>query len=175
MRAPWPEDVERWIDLDAERGVALIMEIIRTIRGMRADLGIAPGELVPVDLHAPPAERLMLEATARYIGPLARARAVRIHEERAPRPSGGFSSLSGGVEVTLVVESEEAGAAMRARLEKQLGTVRRDLANLEARLGSAAFLERAPAEVVAADRLRRDDLAARRATIERYLVGLAAR
>ena len=172
MRALWPGDVARWIDHDAEGEMTVVMEIVRAIRGMRADLGIAPGEPVPVDLYARTEYRALLEATARYIGPLARARVVRIHEEHALRPSGGFSTLSGPVEVTLRVESEEAAAAMRTRLEKQLATVTRDLAGLDTRLKDTAFLKRAPAEVVAADRTRRDELSARRAALERYLVGL---
>jgi valyl-tRNA synthetase len=172
MRAPWPREVDRWIDPDAEREMSLVMEVIRTIRGMRADLGIAPQDPVPVDLYAPAEDRAVLESNVRYIAPLARALAVRVHEDEAGRARGGFSSLSGGVEVALAVASGDAAHAMRARLQKQVTTVTRDLAALEDRLHSAAFLERAPTEVVAADRLRRDELSARRATLERYLAGL---
>jgi valyl-tRNA synthetase len=64
---------------------------------------------------------------------------------------------------------------MRTRLEKQLATVARDLAGLDTRLKDTAFLDRAPAEVVAADRIRRDELSAKRTALERYLVGLGAR
>jgi valyl-tRNA synthetase len=172
MRAPWPGEAVQWIDPEAEREMTLVVEIIRAIRGMRADLGIAPQDLVPVDLYAPAAHRPVLESSRRYIVPLARARAVRIHEERAARPRGGFSALTDGVEVTFSIESEEAVHAMRARLQKQLTAVARDLASLDGRLNTAAFLERAPAEIVATDRLRRDELAARRATLEGYLAGL---
>jgi valyl-tRNA synthetase len=172
MRAPWPARVPQMIDPDAERQIALAMEIIRTIRGMRADLGIAPGDAVPVDLEASAEHRATLDVIARYIAPLARARAVRVHEKGEIRSRGGFSSLAGGVEVTLAVESGEAAQAMRARLQKQLAAVARDLTSLEGRLQSPAFVEKAPAEVVAADRLRKDTLAARRATLERYLAGL---
>jgi valyl-tRNA synthetase len=61
---------------------------------------------------------------------------------------------------------------MRARLQKQLAGVSRDLGSLEDRLRSVEFTGKAPAEVVAADRQRRDELSARRATLERYLGGL---
>jgi valyl-tRNA synthetase len=171
MRAPWPGEAARWIDPDAEREMTMVMEIVRTIRGMRADLGVAPQDVVPVDLYAPGEHRPVLESSVRYIAPLARARAVRIHEERTVRSREGFSSLSGGVEVALAVESGEAAHAMRARLQKQLTTITRDLANLDGRLSNAAFLKKAPAAVVAADRLRRNELSARRATLERYLAG----
>ncbi len=172
MRAPWPEQAAGWIDPKAEAQMALVIDLIRTIRAMRADLGVAPGDQLPVALYSPAESRSVLESTTRYIAPFTRARAVTVHEDRDVRPRGGFSALSGAVEIVLAVDSGEAAQAMRARLQKQFTTVTRDLASLEARLQRAAFLEKAPAEVVAADRLRRDELSARRATIERYLVGM---
>jgi valyl-tRNA synthetase len=172
MRAPWPSELAGWIDLEAEAEMTTVMDVIRAVRGMRADLGIAAGDAIPVDLVAPAQQRPALEAAARYIAPLSRARTVRVHSDGATRPRGGFSSLSGAVEIRLGVESGEAAQPMRIRLRKQLATVARDLASLDGRLQSTTFLERAPAEVVAADRSRRAELAEKRAALERYLQGL---
>jgi len=172
MRAPWPAGLVHWRDPDAESQMTVMMDVIRGVRGIRADLGIPPGDVVPVDLFAPAEQRQALEAAARYIAPLSRARTVRVHSEDASRPRGGFSSLSGAVEIRLGVDSGEAAEPMRMRLRKQLAAVARDLAGLDGRLQSTTFLERAPAEVVAADRLRRDELEEKRAMLERYLHGL---
>ncbi len=172
MRAPWPSELAGWIDPEAEAEVTAVMDVIRAVRGMRADLGIAPGEVIPVDLVAPAQQRPALEAAARYIAPLARAGTVRVHADGASPPRGGFSSLSGAVEIRLGIESGEAAEPMRIRLRKQLATVARELTNLDGRLQSPTFLERAPAEVVAADRSRREELAEKRATLQRYLQGL---
>lgn len=172
MRAPWPADLDQWIDPQREGDMAVVMDVVRGVRSMRADLGIPPGNLIPLDLFAPPAQCPALEAAARYIAPLSRAGAVRVHSHRAARPDGGFSFLSGGIETRLAIESGEAAGPMRMRLRKQLATVVRDLAGLDGRLQSTTFLGRAPAEVVAADRQRRDELAEKRATLERYLHGL---
>jgi valyl-tRNA synthetase len=172
MRAPWPAGLAHWRDPDAESQMAVMMDVIRGVRGIRADLGVPPGDVVPIDLFAPAEQRRALEAAARYIAPLSRARTVRVHSDGASRPRGGFSSLSGTVEIRLGVESGEAAEPMRMRLRKQLAAVARDLAGLDGRLQSTTFLERAPAEVVAADRLRRDELEEKRAMLERYLHGL---
>src|SRR5262249_19162100 len=53
MRAPWPSEVAGWIDPEAEAEMTTVMDVIRAVRGMRADLGIAPGEVIPVELVAP--------------------------------------------------------------------------------------------------------------------------
>jgi len=171
MRARWPEDAAGWIDPDAEARMTQVVDVVRAIRGIRADLGLTPGELVTVALFAPDEPRAVLESAARYIAPLARVRDLGVHRESAPRPSGALATLCGTVEIALALDSTEAAQAARTRLQKQLATVARDLASLDGRLHSREFIEKAPAEVVAADRHRRDELSARRATLERYLGG----
>ena len=172
MRAPWPGDAERWIDPEAEGQAQQVMEIIRVIRAMRADAGIPPGELLTVRLFTSAPLRSLLAGARRYIVPMARVKNLEVLGAEAPGPLGGISALSGETEVWLDLESGEAAQAMRARLDKQLAAVTRDLASLDDRLGSAAFVENAPAEVVEADRARRRELAARRETIARYLARL---
>ncbi|TMJ14721.1 MAG: hypothetical protein E6H02_02850 [Bacillati bacterium ANGP1] len=174
MRAPWPDGMERWIDAEAESQITLVIDVIRAIRGMRADLGLAPGETVKVELFAPERPQATLEEAERYIASLTRTFGLAIHPETAPRPRGGLSSLCGPVEITMAVDSREAAQAMRARLQKQLAAVTRDLATLEGRLRTAEFIEKAPAEVVEADQRRRDELSTRRATLERYMGGLGS-
>jgi valyl-tRNA synthetase len=80
--------------------------------------------------------------------------------------------LSGEVEASLSIDTGEAAQAVRTRLSKQHAAIVRDLAGLEERLRSPAFLDRAPAEVVQADRVRQQELSARRAVLERYLARL---
>jgi len=172
MRAPWPGDAERWIDPEAEDQAQQVMEIIRVIRAMRADAGIPPGELLTVRLFTSAPLRSLLAGARRYIVPMARVKKLEVLGAEAPGPLGGISALSGETEVWLDLESGEAAQAMRARLDKQLAAVTRDLASLDDRLGSAAFVGNAPAEVVEADRARRRELAARRETIARYLARL---
>jgi len=173
MRTPWPEEQEELIDPDAEAQMTAVMDLVRAIRGMRADVGQTPGETVPLTLFAPAASLRALEDTKRYISRLARSQ-VTIRPADAPRPAGGISALSGEVEASLSIDSKEAAQAMRARLQKQLAAVMRDLATLEGRLRTAEFIEKAPAEVVEADQRRRDELSTRRATLERYMGGLGS-
>jgi valyl-tRNA synthetase len=172
MRARWPEDVERWTDPEAEEQARQVTEIIRVIRAMRADAGIPAGDLVAVRLFTSPPLGSLLAGARRYIVPLARLKSLEVLAAGAPGPRGGLSALSGETEVCLDLESGEAAQATQARLHKQLAAVTRDLTNLDDRLGSAAFVENAPADIVEADRARRRELAARRETIARYLARL---
>ncbi|HXX39665.1 MAG TPA: valine--tRNA ligase [bacterium] len=185
MRAAWPvpeqgsarsDWVARLADEEAEAAMAEIIGLVRAVRGMRADLGIAATDVVPVALIAPGHRRARLEDARRYVVPLIRASSLTVagSDETGARPAGAVSALWGEVEIALRVESAQARTAARQRLQKQIREVERDLARLGERLRSASFLDRAPAEVVAADRARAHDLEARRERLARYLADLGA-
>jgi valyl-tRNA synthetase len=70
------------------------------------------------------------------------------------------------------VGSEAARGAVKERHRKQHSKLDQDLSRLVARLRDAAFLAKAPRDVVEADRAREQELVRRRATLERYLAGL---
>ncbi len=172
MRAPWPAHVERWLDAEAETGMSETMGVVRTARGMRVDAGMPPAEPVPVTLFAPDDRRALLEETRRYVAVLVRAAPLTILPADAPRRTGALSTLWGPVEIAIPVESTEARGVVKERLQKKLVTLDQDLRRLGDRLRSRAFLDKAPGDVVEADRARQQELAARRATLERYLAGL---
>ncbi|GAA5152177.1 valine--tRNA ligase [Pseudonocardia eucalypti] len=147
----------------AER-VAAVIKLVTEVRRFRADQGLRPGQWVP----------------ARVTGglgaeQLAAARALA----RLGEPEGGFTAtaslevgLGGGpVRVELDTSGTIDVAAERARLGKDLVAAEKELAGTEAKLGNAKFTERAPADVVAGIRARRD---AAVADIERIRAGLAA-
>jgi valyl-tRNA synthetase len=70
MRAAWPVPEDRgaradWLarlrDEDAERAMDEVMGLVHAVRGMRADLGLAPTDGVPVVLFGPDDRRALLE------------------------------------------------------------------------------------------------------------------
>jgi valyl-tRNA synthetase len=60
-------------------------------------------------------------------------------------------------------------AAEQARLEKEMAKVSSDIARVDAKLGNADFLTRAPEEVVEGERDKREEAEARRAKITEAL------
>ena len=56
-------------------------------------------------------------------------------------------------------------AAENARLEKEMARVNSDIARIDAKLGNADFIKRAPEDVVEGEREKREEAVARRAKI----------
>jgi valyl-tRNA synthetase len=63
-------------------------------------------------------------------------------------------------------------AAERARLEKEIAKVEADIKRVDAKLGNADFIARAPEEVVEGEREKRDDAELRRQKLVEALARL---
>ncbi|HEX7473320.1 MAG TPA: valine--tRNA ligase [Candidatus Limnocylindrales bacterium] len=153
--ADWPVAGAR--DLGAEAEVEAILDLIRGIRNARAEAHIEPAEWLPVDLVVPETLGPTLIALGPAIERLARARPVRRHLTRealhaATRSASGLAVIAGEAEAVVgrggAGASDEAAAAERARLEKELVSARALLASTRARLENTEFTAKAPPAVV---------------------------
>jgi valyl-tRNA synthetase len=173
MRAPWPEAPRVWLDnAAADAAMAEVMEIAGAIRGLRAELGLGT-QPVDVSLHFGPGDRGRIDGVRPYLAHL-----VRLDPNRVPvrgfeeHGRFGISAPCGRGRIEIHVEAPELRAKARERFEKQLASLERDLAGVMRRLDDPAFTQKAPAEVVAADRARAEGLVERRETLRRYVADL---
>jgi valyl-tRNA synthetase len=148
-----------------------VMGVIRTIRSLKADLGLAPTAAVAPILGAVGRGRAVVETFAPYISALARAPHLTIADTTRD-VAGAVGSLVDGIEVSIAVAASDRDRA-RKRLSGELAAARADLAKLGKRIGDPSFVGRAPAEVVAEDRRRHAELQQRERALERYLTALA--
>jgi valyl-tRNA synthetase len=167
MLSPWPQSDPRRIHEGVEQEMALVREMIREIRGLRADLRMPPHDPVEVHIAAPKAEGVILEEAAPFLRALARAELRWSHEGRRPRPSA--LGVVGAVELHVPLDPEQA-RSLAARAQKELDQVEQEVDRLERKLADESFLRRAPAEVVETDRQRLTEAKHRREKLRRYLV-----
>ena len=164
MVATYPE-AEAKIDPEAERIMESVIEIVRSIRNVRAEHKVESTRWVEAQIYSgglTPAITPYSEA----IQTLARARPLSFHSKR---PGGMLSKNSlvlvlQEAEVVIPVESMVNLEAEIKRLAKEMEQDQAEIARLEARLGDRGFLTRAPAAVV--DR-ERDKLEVVRDKVER--------
>ncbi|HEV7651397.1 MAG TPA: valine--tRNA ligase [Actinophytocola sp.] len=164
--AEWPTATGQRADATAARRIAGVQKLVTEVRRFRSDQGVKPGQRVPARLSGVDAAGLTELASG--IASLARIEA----------PGDGFTAsasfevaLSGGtVHVELDLSGTVDVAAERKRLAKDLAAAEKELAGTEAKLGNPNFTDKAPAEVVAKIKARRDVAAA---DIERSTARLA--
>jgi valyl-tRNA synthetase len=145
--APWPRPDNRATDAAALVDFALVQQVIGSVRQIRAEYGVQPGQ--PVRLWV--SERLpALVAELGTIERLAKVSAVRFGE--APTEPGAHAVLEGGAAVFVPL-----GGALD--LEKECGRLGAEEAHLRQliegqrrKLDNAQFVSRAPAAVVDGER-----------------------
>jgi len=153
MVARWPEGrpAEGWEE-QAITDFNLVMDVIRSIRNLRAEKKVTPGKRISATICA--GERLpALEAqrgSITYLAYLDGEHTTLVDALPEP-PQGQVSLVVSGVEVYLpladLVDVEEE----RARLTKELEEAQSQVARLEQLLGSP-FAQKAPAAVVDKER-----------------------
>ncbi|MBO9540632.1 valine--tRNA ligase [bacterium] len=150
LATQWPADQASLRNEAVEAEMALVMEVIRTVRNMRAELGVPP---------AKKAERLVIfgkqhELLARMkdtIGHLTRSEAVEVGAEPVEIAQAA-SGVAGENTILLPLEGLLDIQKEVERLKKEQGQLTGERQRLEGQLSNEAFVSKAPAHVV--DKLR---------------------
>ncbi len=143
---PWPKggfDVDEAVESE----IGWVVDLITDIRSVKADMGVPPSTLLPLVLVAP-SERAARGANAwrESIQRLARVGTV---ESADVAPAGALQLVVRGEIVALPLAGIVDLRAERARLDREIAKERLEIAKVEAKLGNADFVARAPDEVIA--------------------------
>ncbi|HVL83255.1 MAG TPA: valine--tRNA ligase [Pseudonocardia sp.] len=154
---PWPVGAGAPADPAAAARVADVQRLVTEVRRFRTEQGIAGGRRVAARVEG------LAAAGLGEAGPGGADAALR-SLARLDAPGAGFAptatvevALSGGpVRVELDTSGAIDVAAERARLGRDLAAARKELEQADRKLGNPKFTEKAPADVVAGIRGRRE-------------------
>ncbi|MFL6222752.1 MAG: valine--tRNA ligase [Actinomycetes bacterium] len=162
---PWPAERPGDLDPQAEAAMADLQETIVALRRFRAEHRVPPSRRPRlVVVPAGDDQAALYEAEADSIRHLARLEAVEVVGRHGSGGPGGTLSappvgqaaklLAAGSELYMPLEGLLDLDGERARLERELAALDAERARAEAKLANPAFLEKAPAPVVAKARER---------------------
>ncbi|MCC6936343.1 MAG: valine--tRNA ligase, partial [Thermomicrobiales bacterium] len=169
--ADWPTAGATYAD--GEAAFELLREAAREIRNARSEHGVDHGRRIKAVIY-PGAHRAAFEALAAEIQFFGRidpeAYEIRDGEPEAPGKSAAI--VVGGATIYLPLAGMVDLAAEQARLEKEIAEAKAEIARVDAMLGNAQFVEKAPEKVVATQRERRERAVERLALLRRSLAEL---
>lgn len=169
---PWPVGghglpIERLRNEAAEAEIGWVVDLVTAIRSVRAEMNIPPATLTPLVLAATGAQTRA--RAARWDGVIRRLARVADITAADRAPDGAVQLLVRGDVAALPLKGVIDFAAEKTRLDKELAKVEADIKRIDAKLGNADFMARAPEEVVDEQREKRDEAEARKAKIREAL------
>ncbi|MDR3599986.1 MAG: valine--tRNA ligase [Desulfosporosinus sp.] len=169
MLQMWP-DVPAYQDALAEKNMTLLMESIKAIRNIRAEMKVAPGQKVEIIMLVQEAtQREVLVDGKADILKLAGGASVELFEALAEKPPQAASAVLEGVEIYLPLKGLMDLDKEVARLEKEISVAIQDQQILEVKLNNPGFISKAPASVVVKEREKLDAVLARKVALEERL------
>jgi valyl-tRNA synthetase len=158
--ASYPRADEKQFDLAAETEMAILQDLIVSVRNLRAELKIEPKVKAPIEVFAPePGIRRLIEQNRTAI---LSDRAANV--EKIAFVDTSLAKLPGArhtarFDVHVVYERKIDVAAECARLKKELEKIDKGIASGQRQLGNKQFLAKAPSNVVENLRKQQQELA----------------
>jgi valyl-tRNA synthetase len=168
--AAWP-DLAGLADAGAEAEVGFVVDLVTQVRSARSETSVPAAAQIPLVLvGASPEIRTRVEAWRDTLLRLARLSEITFSETP---PKNSVQLLVRGSVAALPLEGIVDLAAEVARLKKEQGKAQGEIKKIDAKLGNADFVARAPEEIIEENRERREAEAARLVKIEEALARLS--
>lgn len=155
--AAWPTVNENWIFADAEAEMSLLVDVIRSVRNIRAEVNVPMSK--KIELLIKPSDAVALERLTRgeeYISRFCNPERLEISQELRT-PDKAMSAVVSGAELFLPLAGLIDLDQELARLEKELATLNNEVERIEKKLNNAGFMAKAPAKVVEEEKAKMAD------------------
>jgi len=155
--AAYPAADDGQIDLGAETEMAILQDLIVSVRNLRAELKVEPKVKMPIEVfaHEPPIRNLF-EQNLAAIERLANVDTMTFVEASLEKVPGARSTSR--FDVHAIYEKKIDVAAERERLTKELEKIEKEQVNGQRQLSNEQFLAKAPAKVVEGLKTRAEEL-----------------
>jgi len=168
--ASWPTPGP--VDDAAENELALVVELIRAIRNVRAEFKVDVARRIPAVVAAGN-HQATLDRERTIIESLARVNPFDVSPEVSPRPQPALHLLVGGVEVYLPLAGMVDLEAERERASTEITRLQAQITGIEQRLSQPGFIAKAPPAIVDRERERRESLLEQVTKLQERLAALA--
>ena len=142
---PSPDDTCQ--DLVAEKQMGIIMDVITSIRNIRGEMNIAPSKKLRVVISPDKASGSIIGIGDGYIRNLANLDALTISSD-GKEPKNAATGVAGSLRIYVLLEGLVDIAGEKARLEKEMAKVSKDLMTISKKLANRDFMEKASTIVI---------------------------
>jgi valyl-tRNA synthetase len=143
---------------EAERDMAILQDLIVAVRNIRAEIKVAPKEILDIAIHADASIRKLFEGNAAAITRLANVGTFTFVDQSLAKETNARSTAR--FDVRVIYEQKIDVIAERERLNKEIEKLTAEQERGQKQLGNDGFLAKAPAKVVEGLRTRQEEVKA---------------
>lgn len=173
MISKWPVADESLVDPEAERGMNAIMDSIKAIRNMRAEVNANPGKKIPAIMLVSEDLREVVAHNDSYIKLLGGIDNLELRPLNGEKPENAMAAVVTGIEVYLPLAGLIDIEKETQRLSKELAAMEKDLQRAGGKLNNAGFLAKAPEDVIAKERAKYEELSGKIEAVKKRMAYLA--
>ncbi|MCP5335433.1 MAG: valine--tRNA ligase [Oceanospirillaceae bacterium] len=174
MLALYPQPDEASVDAQAETDIQWLKGVIVALRNIRAEMGISPGKEIPVLFRNGSADdKRCLEANNTFLQNMAKLEAITWLNAGVEGPMSA-TALVGDMEVLVPMAGLIDKDAELNRLQKEIDKLNKEVDRIAGKLNNPAFVDKAPADVVAKEKAKIAEFEQARKTLEEQHAKIAA-
>ena len=150
MVSPFPAEDAALADEEAVSDTLLLQDMVTAVRNIRGEVNLAPSRKLRVLALAPhEKDRALIGSALPYLVELANLESLEVAGEIAEEPKQVATGVAGSVKVYVFLEGMIDFSVEKARLEKEIAKIARDLQVVSRKLANRDFREKAAPEIVA--------------------------
>lgn len=151
----WPEYDEKRNNPEQESNMEIVMDAIKSIRNIRAEMNVVPSRKAKVLIIATDEKvSSAIAAGSIYFERLASASEVLLLDEKKQIPEGAVSVVIAGAEIFLPLEELVDMEKEKERLKKDMENLEKELQRVRGKLNNQGFVAKAPQEVIEEERAK---------------------
>jgi len=148
MLSAWPQQNERYaFEADCAR-MNKLMELVRSIRNLRAEMKVPPAQKISARLIVEAADRDAFVSMSGYLNKLTGVENVTVSTQAGEIPKNDVHIVCEGVEAVIPLSSLIDPEKEKARVQKEIERIDSDIQRTTAKLSNEGFLAKAPQSVI---------------------------
>ncbi|WIF94231.1 valine--tRNA ligase [Caminicella sporogenes] len=155
MVSKWPKYKEEYNKPLEEEKMELIMQSIKSIRNIRAQMNVVPSKKAKVIVVADEKVYKIVEENKSYLISLASASEVILKREKSDIPEDSASAVVNGAEIFIPLDELVDFEKELERLEKEKAKLEKELERVNKKLSNEGFISKAPEKLVEEERQKK--------------------
>ncbi|MDD2370591.1 MAG: valine--tRNA ligase [Firmicutes bacterium] len=148
MYAKWPEEEKEKEYIDEILGMDLVMDSIRQIRNIRAEMNVPIGKKIPIIVYPKADYEDLAFAGLKYFLTLAKGSEVIIKEFAEKRIDNSAMAVNEAFEIFIPIEGLVDIKEEKKRLEKEIKELQSEIDRIDNKLSNESFIAKAPLLVI---------------------------